>query len=288
MSVENPFGITNKKDDNLRPFTRGMFEHDSSVASILLYTGDVAINSSPVNPPNYLDKNSREKADTISPTTNTATRGRSMQLSPNQIPVLDTGNRGLYYGIFNNFSLLEVSEAKDQIVKLHQNFGRSWNLFFFGDSPSIYNFRGVFLDTMEYPYYQEFMTMYDKYLAGRKCVEAGYKMKISYDGKIVGGYLMNIKTVSTGDSPFSKTFSFTVIITDENFLRNNLAVQSKEFNGVSAYNQLNNGHRVIDQYGSLFNNQVTDISDQSTSVASGESHASKGLGRSQQILKGDS
>jgi len=250
MSLSNPFLIQNRQDNNVRPYTVGFRERDNSVATIVLYTSapaiTTALNRSLVN---YLDDNSLTPVKAIQPKLNNTT-SRAIAV-PGQVPVLNNNSRGLYYGIFNNFSLLEVMESKDPIVKLHQNFGDSWNLFFFGDSPSVYTFRGIFLDTWEYPYYQEFMEMYDRYLAGKQCVENGYKMKIVYDNKIVGGYLMNIKTVLSGDTPHSKTFSFTVIITHEGYLRDNAVVLGTKVVEASGYNQMNNAHRVVDQYPSL-------------------------------------
>ena len=172
-------------------------------------------------------------------------------------------------------------ESKDQIVKLHQNFGRSWNLFFFGDTPSIYTFRGVFLDTVKYPYYQEFMTMYDRVLSGRKCVENGFKMKISYDGKVVGGYLMNIKTVVSADTPYTKTFSFTVVITDENFLRDNAVVKNGEFTGQAGFNQLNNAHRVVEQYPSLISSELVTKGEITSDVENGQNTNTKQIEQSE-------
>jgi hypothetical protein len=251
MSLSNPFEIQNRQDNNLRPYSVGFRERDNSIATIVLYKAAPAITSLPTKTVNYLESGSKESVDSIEPRLDADTTREVTQLIPGQVPILNNNNRGMYYGIFNNFSLLEVMEAKDPIIKLHQNFGSSWNLFFFGDSPSVYTFRGIFLDTWEYPYYQEFMMMYDRFLAGKKCVENGYKMKLVYDSKIVGGYIMNIKTVLSGDTPHSKTFSFTVIITDEGYLRDNAVVKNKEFTGESGFNQLNNGHRVIDQYPSI-------------------------------------
>lgn len=257
----NPFLLKNDIDNNLRPYTSGIREHNGSIAVLTLYSGDPnAVTSSTINEDTaeYVGSKNRQYVQAILPKVENQ-RGRDM-VSANRslIPTLKNDHNGFYIGMFNNFSLVEVSEAKDQIVKLHQNFGGSWNLFFFGDTPSIYSFNGIFIDTWEYPYYQEFMTMYDKYLAGRKCVENGFKMKIAYDGKIVGGYLMNVKSNTSADNPSVKSFSFTVIITDENFMRSNAIVSGKQITGASGFNQLNNSHRIVDQYPGIITTDYAD------------------------------
>ena len=135
---------------------------------------------------------------------------------------METAGITQYYGLFNNFSLTGVNERKEQMVKVHMNFGGSWNAFFFGDKPTIYGFNGFFLDSEEYPYYQEFMTAYDNYLSGRKCIENKFQMLISYDGKITGGYILDISTGISAINPYMKSFSFTVLIASENWYRTNI------------------------------------------------------------------
>lgn len=261
--ILNPFLLENNADSNLRPYLSGIKEHQGSISTITLYTGDWPVTSISENPvvTDYTAKGSLEKVQPIQPGVSNETVDVAPAVAQN-IPTFGykEGVNGIYFGVFNNFSLLDVSEAKDQIIKLHQNFGSSWNLFFFGDTPQIYTFRGIFLDTWEYPYYQEFMTMYDKFLGGRKCVENGFKMKMVYDGKIIGGYLMGINTGISADQPHTKSFSFTVILTDENYMRENARVTANNFTGQSGFNRMNNGHRVIRQYPTLFGDYQTDDS----------------------------
>ena len=252
----NPFLLENNADNKLRPYSSGFTQRAGSIATIVLYTGQPQITSNIRSNTNFLSDNSITPVAPIVAAVDGAARPPQTPAVLDNIPSWnkEDGINGTYWGIFNNFSLLQVMEASDQISKLHQNFGESWNLFFFGDSPSIYTFRGLFLDTWDYPYYQEFMTMYHKFLKGRKSVENGYKMKIVYDGKIVGGYLMNINTVMSGDTPHTKTFAFTVVITDEGFMRDNAEVKGYELSNNSGFNVMNNAHRVIEQYPQLLPN----------------------------------
>ena len=282
MTLGNPYYTGDDFDNDVRPYSRGITEHERSISTIVLYTGSPSVSSNQTKNINYNDNKNTEKGEILVPRVDASTDKGLLKSSPTQVATLQNTQQGLYYGVFNNFSLIEVMETKDSIVKLHQNFGNSWNLFFFGDSPSAYTFRGVFLDTVEYPYYQEFMTMYSQFLEGRKCVERGYKMKIAYDGKVVGGYLINVKTSISADQPHTKAFSFTVIITDENYLRNNAVVNGTEFTGELGFNQMNNGHRVIRQYPSLISSDITNTSEQTAVSTEGQSITTKTIVKSQQ------
>ena len=264
----NPFFISNKEPDNaLRPYTGGIREHENSIATIVLYDGNFGQIQKAAEI-NYNDSKNKTEVKPISVNVDYEDIEKSADRINGSIPNLGEllANRtsyadfkttyGAYLGIFNNFSLMRVEETKDQIAKIHQNFGSSWNMFFFGATPSMYSFSGIFLDTSDYPYYHEFMFMYDHFLSGQKCVENGFKMKIMYDGKIIGGYLLRIRTITTADSPHTKTFSFSVVVTDEEFMRQNMAVinDGSGTNGLG-FNIMNNSHRVVRQYPMLLNQQ---------------------------------
>jgi len=243
--------LSSPTDNKIRPYTVGTTEHEGTVATIILYTtsqGFVSDDALKTN--DYLTDLSLSISDLEA---ETVSGGVS---SPPSIPggkvaliSLDGKKPNNYYGVFNNFSLINVKEAHGEIIKLHQNFSNGWNAFFFGEKPAIYNFSGIFLDTKEYPYYQEFMIAYHKYLRGRRAIENNMQMKMIYDGKIVDGYMINISTTSTGDLEQSKSFTFAVLVRKSGWLRMNLVpvysaetrrlVQKEEFNSMSNLTRLN-------------------------------------------------
>jgi len=198
--------VTERDSNLVRPFTKGLHGHQGSLATILLYQINDATPAKSINGFN-LDKVKIKVPQSIG-------------IDRDQ-EVLDLKLDGAnpYYAVFNNFSLLAVSESTSQIVKVHMNFGANWNAFFFGEKPKVYNFRGIFLDTKNYPYYQEFMMAYDQYLAGRKCVENNMLMKIMYDGKILEGYMLDISIDTQAESEYIKTFNFTVLVGNTKWVR---------------------------------------------------------------------
>jgi hypothetical protein len=152
--------------------------------------------------------------------------GAEGAFSIGEIPRTDLTEDYEYYGVFNNFSLFQVNELRDQIVKIHNNFGGAWSAFFFGEKPRIYSFAGFFLDSPLYPYYQEFTVAYEKWLAGRKCIQNQMMMKLAYDGKIVDGYLLNVETVTKSENQYHKAFNFTVLVSGERFFRYNFVTKT--------------------------------------------------------------
>ena len=234
--AKNDLLLQYSEDNALRPYNVGMTEHDKSLASIILYKSTENIGDAPQTV-DYLTS-FMLGVPSIQPEVKPTGGAKETIGSPVDVPRLVNfgGLDNVYYGIFNNFSLVKVAESQEQNVKLHENFSGNWNAFFFGEKPEIYRFEGFFLDTMEYPYYQEFLEAYDKYLSGRMCVENQMEMKIVYDGRIVDGYILNISTINTSGQPYMKTFGFSVLVRSTSWLRENY-VSSKGILGLhGAYN----------------------------------------------------
>lgn len=213
--VKNPLVVG--ADNSLRPFTAGIKAKEESIATIILLTYDKP------------SDNADETVDEISVNYLSGLREvvgiqeiDGVIKSDATIAKFKLDGRNDYYGVFNNFSLMSVNESKAEMVKVHNNFGGSWNAFFFGHKPDIYSFNGIFLDTEDYPFYQEFSVAYDRYIRGRKSVENALQMLISYDGKIIEGYLLNLNVDSNAANPHTKTFSFTALVKEENWYRNNI------------------------------------------------------------------
>ena len=225
--MSNITDITDPQVNNeLRPYFSMVTEHEQTLATIVLLSDtppntaeDESVNNDYLTSfSNYVNVPS-PKISEIFASNNT------VQTVP-ELPLLESQGVTQYYGLFNNFSLTGVTEQKEQMTKVHMNFGGSWNAFFFGDKPTVYAFNGFFLDSKEYPYYQEFMMAYDNYLAGRKCVENKFQMLITYDGKIIGGYILGINTSANANNPYMKSFSFTVLVASENWYRTNIVRSS--------------------------------------------------------------
>lgn len=224
-----------------RPYSVGLIEHPQTLSSIILFTENTTQKVEEKPKDFFTDFSDKVKNIIIKSSTGT-------EIAPDA----PTGNiwrgqlgnaPGDYYGVFNNFSIMAVREAHDEIVKIHQNFDNSWNVFFFGERPAIYSFNGIFVDSMDYPYYQEFMVAYDQLLAGRKCVENKMRMFITCDNKIIEGYMLNISSTKTAETSFKKDFSFSLLVRNIYWVRNNIVVTTAPDGQIVyklGYNELNN------------------------------------------------
>jgi hypothetical protein len=228
-------------DYKIRPYLNSMEEHPQNLSSIILFTDNIENDIAEDTTRNFFV----DFSDAIKNVDISSKEPVSTVLGNVYVSSLDNVNN--YYGVFNNFSIMAVREAHDEIVKIHQNFGNTWNVFFFGERPAVYSFNGIFIDSADYPYYQEFMVAYDKLLAGRKCVENKTRMYLSCDNKIIEGYMLNISTTKTAESSLKKEFSFSLLVKNVYWVRNNIIIVSdgngnvryeRKFNGLSNFGRL--------------------------------------------------
>ena len=220
--------VTSLNNNKIRPYTLGMKMHEETIATILLYNDrnaestvlkeDYDLNF--LNELNIKVKSLEPGKRNLSSDTPETPGGTIARFK------LDGIND--YYGVFNNFSLTNVAESSDEILKINVNFGAHWNAFFFGQQPKVYRFSGFFLDSKEYPYYQEFMVAYEKYLSGRKLIENRMMTKFVYDGRIVDGYMINLATSIAAEAPLVKNFQFSVLVKGSYWIRNNIITKNRD------------------------------------------------------------
>jgi hypothetical protein len=225
-------------NDSIRPYATIATEHEDPIATIILYNQNAGKGLSTANSRlvDYLKSYSKKIDDLSSGAINSSVIG-APELAGGDIPMLSLNSGDDYYGVFNNFSLTSMSESHDQITKVHMNFSARWNVFFFGDTPKMYQFRGVFLDSKEYPYYQEFLVAYEKYLSGRKCVEKSMQTKLMVSGQIIDGYLLNVAVNHNANTPTLKEFSFTMLVKGVSWVRINSTHKGGIDEGLSGKNQ---------------------------------------------------
>ena len=236
-------------EDKIRPYSKGTTEHDDPIATLILYNQSATqdLSTANANLIDYLTDFGGYVDTLLSGSINSSVIG-DPELPSGSIPILDMNEASDYYGVFNNFSITGFTEVHDQITKVHMNFSARWNIFFFGNTPNIYQFRGVFLDTKEYPYYQEFLVAYEKYLSGRKCVENLMQTKLMVDGQIIDGYLLNVSVVHNSQTPTIKEFSFSMIVKGTSWIRMNTThsggIQDGFGQNVDVFNGLSNLNRI--------------------------------------------
>lgn len=210
----NPFR-SEENNNNIRPRNAGVNEKDATTATIVLVSPNTSTTKAVDKSVNFFSQLKQ-----FVPAPGMDSQATALP-SSGSIPRL-TAVGSNYYGIFKNFSIVSFAESKSEIAKINLNFSSTWNAYFFGSNPKVYSYSGIFLDTKDYPYYEEFSRAYDNYLAGGKCASLGYIMYMSYDTKIIVGYMLGIDTHAQGDDPNMKSFSFRLLVRDENFYRTHI------------------------------------------------------------------
>lgn len=235
MSMMN---LENKNE--FRPYHAGMSDREPSMATIVLIQQRTGTDTTKQNTlydsfVTSVNKDGAGSGSAVTPLGSIST-GTDTDTTP-LLPQMGLGTEP-YYGVFNNFGVTNVSEAREELVRIAMNFGGNWNAFFFGENPRVFTFQGLLLDSPEYPFYQEFVSAYDKYLSGRKCVINKMKMVLSYDGRIITGYILKLVNELTADQYMMKQFSFTVLVESEAWFRMN-----PKPDGTMGLNHMSNSNR---------------------------------------------
>lgn len=203
----NPFGPY-VPDDRFRPYNAVTVDRDDSIATIVV-----------TEPVKMEEGNPTTDFFTKFVTVLTATRKN--EAGERRVVQFDELSTKLY-GVFKNFSVMDVNEVTQEAVKVTLNFGLGWTAYFFGQQPRIFSFSGFFLDAKNYPFYEQFMRAYQTYLSGSEIARRGYRFYIAYDGKIISGYMLGINVSSSSGNRVTKSFSFQVLVDDENYFRTNM------------------------------------------------------------------
>lgn len=135
---------------------------------------------------------------------------------------------------FSKFFLEGVSESHSERSQIVQTFN-DWYVYFYGQTPPVYQFSGHLLNGANYNWKNEFMYLYENFWRGTKAVELGAKVAITYDYQQVQGYILNINTNLNALTDKAAPFTFNMLVTkrlifngtaDDGIIRDNLIPQS--------------------------------------------------------------
>lgn len=119
---------------------------------------------------------------------------------------------------YTKFLLEGVSEAHTERSQIVETFG-DFYVFFFGERPPIYTYTGTFINTALANWTQDFMLYYDKFLRGTKSVENNARIVMTYGGRSVEGFILNVSTQTSSNIPGATSFSFQVLILDRKVMQ---------------------------------------------------------------------
>lgn len=135
---------------------------------------------------------------------------------------------------YTKFLLEGISEAHTERSQIVETFG-DFYVFFFGERPPIYTFSGTLLNTKYANWVQDFMFYYDKFIRGTKSVENNARIILTYGGRQIEGFILNVSTQTNAATDNGTQFSFQVLVIDRKVLQ-----LSADFGLVEADGKFNN------------------------------------------------
>ncbi len=118
---------------------------------------------------------------------------------------------------YTKFILESVQESHAERTQVVETFG-DFYVFMFGERPPTYTFSGVLINTRNANWVSDFMYYYETHLRGSKCLERQAKLVLTYGGRQVEGYMLNIGHVTNAANEGAVSLSFSIIVTARNYL----------------------------------------------------------------------
>lgn len=113
---------------------------------------------------------------------------------------------------YSNFIINTVQEDRREKQQIVESFGDTY-IFFFGESPRVYNVSGILLNTQDFNWRAEWWENYERYFRGTRLVEHGARLYLIYDDLIVEGYMLGASAVENADNPYVIQLNFQLFIT---------------------------------------------------------------------------
>jgi hypothetical protein len=114
---------------------------------------------------------------------------------------------------YSRFFLQSINESQVEKYQVVETF-TAYYTFFYGKRPPVYNFRGALLNDENHKWTNDLMFFYENFLRGTQTVSLGAQAIISYDGRLISGFLLNLNINQTADLNKGAAFSFDVLVTD--------------------------------------------------------------------------
>ena len=110
------------------------------------------------------------------------------------------------------FILTGVDESHSEKVELISLPGDSFASYFYGAQPRQYGFSGILLNTDQDRWRDAFEELYEKYLRGTVATRRKNIVQISYDNRVVSGWLTNLTQRVSSESDLYASFTFSMLV----------------------------------------------------------------------------
>jgi hypothetical protein len=135
------------------------------------------------------------------------------------LPVIDAAGEIInnrdgkgYTTSYSNFLISTVQEDRREKQQIVESFGDTY-IFFFGESPRIFNVSGILLNTKDFNWRAEWWENYERFFRGTRLVEHGARLYLIYDDIIVEGYMIGSNAVDDVNNPYMIQLQFQLFLT---------------------------------------------------------------------------
>ncbi len=110
------------------------------------------------------------------------------------------------------FILTGVQENHNEKVEVINLPGDTFASYFYGAAPRQFGFSGILLNTDQDQWRDSFEELYEKYLRGSVSSRNFSIVQVSYNGRVVSGWLTNLTQQLNSDNDHYASFSFSVLV----------------------------------------------------------------------------
>lgn len=122
----------------------------------------------------------------------------------------EDGGKG-YSNANHNFFITSVQHAVEEKMQVVETFGEDF-VFFFGQRPMVLQVQGMLMNTSDFPWKQEWLSNYEHYLRGTRCVQNRTRVFLHVDDQLYSGYVFGTSITDDANLPHVCPFSFRMLV----------------------------------------------------------------------------
>jgi hypothetical protein len=134
--------------------------------------------------------------------------------------LLATGKGGSPGTGFIDFFLTSANESFQEVMQVDKVLADDYVAFFYGQSPPIFQYSGVLLNSMQDDFRSGFARAYLELLRGTQLARRGALARLRYDSVIVSGVMTAHQQTLQSDNELAVPFSFSFLVKDYTILSN--------------------------------------------------------------------
>jgi len=134
--------------------------------------------------------------------------------------LLASNNKGSGGTGFIDFFLTSANEAFQEVMQVDKVLADDYVAFYYGQSPPIFQYSGVLLNSMQDDHRSGFARAYLELLRGTQLARRGALARLRYDSVIVSGTMNTHQQVLVAENELAVQFSFTFLVKEYIILPN--------------------------------------------------------------------